>query len=91
MPAGKFFRKCYDIRSQTVHDGRPHDPDVDFLQLANNLQGLVADLLVASVEECATQQGIDVNRLLGSHKRWKGGGRTASLVAPAALDHLPDS
>jgi hypothetical protein len=91
LSADRFFRKCYDIRSQTVHDGRPHNPDVDFLQVANQLQELVADLLVASVEECATQQGIDVGRLLGSHTRGMRGGQPASLAAPAQLDHLPDS
>lgn len=91
LPADKFFRKYYDIRSQTVHDGRPHDPDVDFLQLVNELQVLVADLLIASAEECATQQGIDVDRLLGSQKRGMGAGQPASVVAPANLDHPPDS
>lgn len=91
LPADKFFRKSYDIRSQTVHDGRPHDPDIDFLQVANQLQALVADLLVASVEECAIQQGADVDRLLGSQKRGMSGGEPAGLAVPTDVDHLPGS
>jgi len=65
LAAHKFFRKCYNIRSETVHEGRPHDTDVDFLPLGNELQVLVRDLILASIRESAVQQGVDSDDLLG--------------------------
>lgn len=53
---GRFFAKCYTIRSQTVHSGVPEDPSVDFLALGNSCQQFVGDLLMASFE--AAQQGV---------------------------------
>src|SRR5271157_2955816 len=46
--APKFFRYCYDLRSQIVHNGQPSDPTVDLLGIANTFQAFVADLLLAS-------------------------------------------
>jgi len=46
--APKFFRYCYNLRSQIVHNGQPSDPTVDLLEIANTFQGFVADLLLAS-------------------------------------------
>ncbi|EKD40207.1 MAG: hypothetical protein ACD_75C00141G0002 [uncultured bacterium] len=50
MPPGRFFARCYTIRSQTVHNGVPEDPSVDFLTLGNSCQQFVGDLLLASFE-----------------------------------------
>ncbi len=44
---GKFFNRCYKLRSEIVHRGAS-DPSVDLLQESNALQAFVADLLLAS-------------------------------------------
>jgi hypothetical protein len=59
MTPGKFFSKCYSIRSQTVHNGIPDDPDVDFLVLANLCQQFVGDLLLASFASSAANSGVE--------------------------------
>jgi hypothetical protein len=48
MKAGKFFARCYGLRSEIVHDGKPSDPAIDLLQVSNACQAFVADLLLAS-------------------------------------------
>lgn len=48
MRAARFFTYCYGIRSEIVHNGKPSDPVVDFLDLANTSQRFVGDLLLAS-------------------------------------------
>lgn len=47
--AGKFFRYCYDLRSEIVHSGKPKD-GVDLLHLSNACQAFVGDLLLASFD-----------------------------------------
>jgi len=51
--AGKFFKYCYDLRSEIVHSGKPKD-GVDLLRLSNTCQAFVGDLLLASfgLPEC---------------------------------------
>jgi hypothetical protein len=66
LGADKFFRKCYKIRSETVHEGRPQDMDVDFLALGNELQALVGDLILTSIRETGKQQDIEPAELLGN-------------------------
>jgi hypothetical protein len=46
--AGKFFKYCYDLRSEIVHSGKPSKDEVDLLQLGNVCQAFVGDLLLAS-------------------------------------------
>ncbi len=48
MAPGKFFSKCYSIRSQTVHNGSPDDSDINFHTLSNSCHMFVGDLLQAS-------------------------------------------
>jgi len=48
LKAGKFFSRCYKLRSQIVHNGQPNDPTTDLLQESNACQAFVADLLLAS-------------------------------------------
>lgn len=48
--ASRFFGLCYELRSQIVHSGRPKDPSIDLLEVANALQEFVGDLLLASLE-----------------------------------------
>lgn len=45
--AGKFFKYCYDLRSEIVHSGKPK-AGVDLLHLSNACQAFVGDLLLAS-------------------------------------------
>ena len=45
-----FFRDCYNIRSQLVHNGKPADETIDLRSLVARLDRLVADLLVSYVE-----------------------------------------
>ncbi len=47
--AGKFFKYCYDLRSEIVHSGKPSKDGVDLLQLSNTCQAFVGDLLLASL------------------------------------------
>lgn len=47
IEAGEFFRKCYGIRSDLLHKGRPDDASVRIPSLANTLDDLVADLLTS--------------------------------------------
>lgn len=47
--AGKFFKYCYDLRSEIVHSGKPKDA-VDLLRLSNACQAFVGDLLLASFD-----------------------------------------
>ena len=49
-PAKKFFRDCYAARSSLVHDGKLRGNIVDLRTDVLELDRLVADLLVASVE-----------------------------------------
>ncbi len=44
----RFFRFCYDLRSQIVHNGRPSDAALDLLPVVSACQAYVADLLLAS-------------------------------------------
>lgn len=46
--ADRFFNRCYKLRSEIVHRGKPSDSTVDLLQESNALQAFVADLLLAS-------------------------------------------
>lgn len=48
LPPGKYFRRCYELRSQIVHSGRVPD-DIDLLELTNVLHGFVGDLLHATI------------------------------------------
>lgn len=45
---GSFFKYCYRLRSEIVHNGRPSETGIDLLQIANVCQGFVGDLLDAS-------------------------------------------
>ncbi len=47
MEAPDFFRKCYDIRSDLLHEGEPEDESIDVFQLANSLDEMVSDLLTS--------------------------------------------
>jgi hypothetical protein len=51
--APSFFRECYSIRSQLLHEGEPEDGSVDLPQLVNSLDEMVSDLLnsVCRVED----------------------------------------
>jgi hypothetical protein len=47
-----FFQHCYNIRSVLMHNGRLSDQTISLGHLANWLDELVADLLVASAMRC---------------------------------------
>lgn len=49
LRAGKFFSRCYRLRSEIVHNGKASDPTIDLLQLSNTCQAFVADLLLTSI------------------------------------------
>ena len=53
MRAPHFFRQCYGIRSELLHEGEPEDESVDVSRLANGLDEMVSDLLtsVCKVED----------------------------------------
>lgn len=57
LTPGKFFSRCYKVRSQTVHRGTPDNPSVDFFDLANLCQVFVGDLLSASFDASASDGG----------------------------------
>jgi hypothetical protein len=46
--AKRFFKDCYDVRSDIVHNGKPSDANVNLRALVSELDRLVADLLLAS-------------------------------------------
>jgi len=50
---GSFFRYCYDIRSQLVHNGAIADDTVPLGAVAEELERFVANLLDASIEPVA--------------------------------------
>lgn len=55
-PAERVFSHFYDLRSQIVHSGAPHDPDVNVQNEAALCQAIVADLLTASCMSKADEQ-----------------------------------
>lgn len=48
LKPGRFFNRCYNLRSEIVHRGKPTDETIDLLQESNALQAFVSDLLLAS-------------------------------------------
>ncbi|HEY9268202.1 MAG TPA: hypothetical protein VIO39_01965 [Methylotenera sp.] len=48
MDAEKFFKKCYTLRSEILHNGAPPQ-DIDMLQAANEAEEFVAKLLLSSL------------------------------------------
>ena len=48
MDAEKFFKKCYNLRSEILHNGAPPQ-DKDMLQAANEAEEFVAKLLLTSL------------------------------------------
>ncbi len=46
--AKAFSHDCYGVRSDLVHEGKPSDESADLRTLVNELDRLVADLLLAS-------------------------------------------
>lgn len=46
-----FFKRCYNLRSQILHRGAVEDYSVDVRHLANVMEGLVARLLLAALNE----------------------------------------
>ncbi|WP_263840793.1 HEPN domain-containing protein [Salinibacter sp.] len=47
MQAPGFFRQCYGIRSELLHEGEPEDESIDVSKLANSLDRMVSDLLTS--------------------------------------------
>lgn len=47
MEAPDFFRKCYSIRSELLHEGEPKDESIDVFRLANSLDEMVSNLLAS--------------------------------------------
>lgn len=47
--SSKFFKDCYDLRSDIVHRGSVRDSSIDLRSLANSMETFVSELLLASL------------------------------------------
>jgi hypothetical protein len=57
QPASRFFTNCYNVRSQMVHAGKPSNPTIDLLVLANAASQFIGDLLNAMIAPIERQPG----------------------------------
>jgi len=82
LPAAKFFRHIYDLRSEILHAGATRDAETDLLAVANATSTFLADILRGRIERRTGRKGEipQVIEAVAGYMDAQGGGVTQPIA-----------